>query len=646
MIVKLNNTKETISNIIEKILTLLQPITTFITSTRGKYFLLIYLILMIISIYVIQVYKSRKLKQQEYENIINNSSRNEAIESFNNYNQQIIQKLSKECNDVLEDSKYNPDTELNDTIAKKGLFYFNIEENYKTYILKNLINKNISTSQINIIDNILLSLDTNLSILVNKNLSPILDAINNTDNFIKKIKQKQKMDYDKKNREELKYVRIDNINNLYVNIIKQLDDNIILELENESSNQLNFNEDYGLTINETPLPKLIKNELYERFYYKIYLDYKNKNIFKQLCKQKKKLTQQSLELNNMFQKSYDTDLQKQKSITNLENDINISKADLIRLQNKYELYLRTLEMFSTSRDTINKLKKQLLSLSNTNIQPANENIIDYLNTYKNNEKSKLSSSPFILSNTEQDKIAESLTTNKLNALNKQYEDELKAKNSDTRLDIIKMFSDTETNVIGFLDNIYNTKSRNNKVRFDNDLSDRGTWLKDNTISKNDNNIYYLDNNLTNNINEKLNSNINEKQNKTYNLENKKLKPTQIFNNSKNNKTMSNQTNNKSIIEEFNNIENDTKTETKKKSDVTNSNNNENENINATNSGLPEQVITQFLNITKSLIDNETINKFIKYIFKLLKLDNIKTSEQFGVMLVIVSALLFFIDLSS
>lgn len=667
---KLHNSKTIITNIINSILSALKPITTFITSYDNKHFIIAYIIILVIVAYLIQVYRNRKLKQQEYNNIIKNTSRSKAIESFNNYNQQIIEKLYKECNDTLSDPTYNPDTDITkDTLIKQGLFYLDIETQYRAYILKNLINKSLNVSKTNTIDNLLLNLDTELNVIVNKHVPNYIDIINNTNNFIKTITKQSDRDLNIKDTEEYKYIRISKLQEVYDSIIKELNDTLLIEFDNNTRTQLSFDESNGVAMMETPLLDLIKMELFERIYYKIYLDYKEKNIFVELCSTRKGLTDSTLELNSMFQKSFDTDTRKQNSILSKEREIETLKVSLTRLQNIYELYLRTLKLFSTSRDTNDKLKKKILSISNSDIQPSNENIIDYLNTYKNNEKSKLSSSPSNLSiDTDMSITAENITASHLNELNASWNTELKNRNNDTRLDIGKIFSDTEESVIGFLDNIYKTESRNNTSRFDTTLSDRGFWLQN--PNKPDPKHYYLDNNLRNNIDVHLNSvNINTNLDTKSNLDtNSNLNINYKLNNNINNNisqnnniTQNNMVNTKPIIEGFEDIENNAQNTNTNTDTDTNTNNSVNNNLRGSNlpanrlvtrdarnneTDLLEQIGSQFLNITKTLMNNAVIQRIFRSIMQLLKLDNIKTSEQVGVLLVIASILLYFIDLSS
>jgi hypothetical protein len=613
--------------IIDKIFNLFNPIINFIKTTNGKLLLIIYVLLIIISLYFLNKYKKEQTIENNINYIQNNTSRNKAIEAFNNYNKELAKKLSQQCNNILNNNNDNTNDDNDDIlpINKNGLFYFNnLEELIKSYIKNNILG-DINDNKI-IIDNYFLSLDVILDTFVKSYFNKIIK-------IIKKITP------------ELKYSIISNINDIFNNIDIYINENIINDMEEQLRELISFNETKSQLITETPIPTFIKKELYERFYYEIYTYQKKNKIFKNLCLARKNMTKLKNELNSAYRQSYDTNIQKDKIVKTLTSKIEDEKNIFNKLYTKYEIYLMILKHFSTDINNKKLLKKEIDKITTSNIQPSNETILDNINSTKKKIKSKLSSTPQMLNNNDitydkNDIKVENILSQQYSKNATQYENELLNRNGDMKLDPVKIFSDVEQGAINFLQNINNTTS--NKInenfisKFEMDKANRGFYLQNDDLDiNNKHKSQYINNNDYNsynsfyNINKNIINNNLDNENINNNLDNENI------NNNLDNENINNNLNNENINNNLNNENINNNIETFKNPDNKKKDNN-----------LLNIVGAQFLNISEIISNNTIITNIINNIFNILKLNDIKSSEQLGFLLIIISIILYFIDLSS
>ena len=267
------------------------------------------------------------------------------------------------------------------------------------------------------------------------------------------------------------------------------------------------------------------------------------------------------------------------------------------------LYLICLEAFSNTIETKNVMKEELKKMAISTIQPANENTIDNIMFAKSRLYGKLSSTPKLLNDEgnrttidQNDRIAEREIASKYSSANMEYEKDLVKMNGDTRIDPVSIFSNVERNAISFLEGIRGGNSNNKqgdlfKQRFDNDKAVRGTFLANNDMD----------------------------------LKGSKSNYARVGNSGSIPSSVSGLKSN-SVVEGF---EDGTTTTS-----------------GTINQDLLGNVGQQFYSISQNIMDNDMIKGVVGAIMKVLRLDNIQSSEQLGVLLIVVSALLFFIDLSS
>jgi hypothetical protein len=196
-------------------------------------------------------------------------------------------------------------------------------------------------------------------------------------------------------------------------------------------------------------------------------------------------------------------------------------------------------------------------------------------------------------------------------------------NGDTRIDPVSIFSNVERSAISFLEGVRGGNSNGGEVfkpRFDNDKAVRGTFLAndDMNLSGNKSNYARVDNSI---------SGLKSKDNSISGLKSKDNSISGL-------KSKSKSRTNNTVIEGF------------EDGTTTTSSNTTSSNSETINQDLLGNVGQQFYSISQNIMDNDVIKSVIGSIMKVLRLDNIQSSEQLGVLLVVVSALLFFIDLSS
>jgi len=614
------------NNLFTKILQIFTPLIDFIKSKNGKYFLIIYLVLIIISVYILNKYKQQQLINNNNKHIIKNSNREKAIESFNNYNKQIAEKLSKQCSLALEDTNKYIDEEKKTLPNKDGLFYFaNLEILIKEYVIKNILD-DIKTKK-ELLDTFYLSLDSNLDNFVNQEFTKISSIIN----------EYLQLKYETQN--ELKYTIQEKIKTQFNNIKSKINLDIINDMDIQLRRIMSFDETRGITINETPIPKNIKDEIYERLYFTTYNYILDNNLFPDLCNIKQELNIINNDLESAYRRSYDTMEDKRLIISSLNNKLKNKQPQFSKIQNKYTLYLLCLEEFSTSLNTKKLMKEELKKMSISQIQPANELIIDNINNIKHNIYGKISSIPKVLNiDAEQtidlnERDADNTIANQFSTITNNYEKELINRKGDTRIDPISIFSNVENSAIKFLEGIRGGNSNNeNKFtnRFIKDNSVRGSYLNNDDLDIQDKqkSKYFTLNNIT------LNNNSNNQYSSNDSI-------IEGFNNLQNNSNIQNN----NILDNTINNKNNNNTINDKNNNNTTNKNITNNNINNDND-LLKSVGTQFLGISESIMNNPIIQNIIKVLMNVLRLDNIKSSEQLGLLLIIISILLFFIDLSS
>lgn len=590
-----------INNIFEKVLKLFTLILNFIKSPNAKFFIFMYLILICISMFFLSKYRNVIISKKNTEYIKQNTNRQKAIENFNNYNKQIAEKLNKECSIAITNSIVYNKEKISTLPDKNGIFYFNnLERLIEEYVSKNILG-DIKTKK-PILDNYYLSLDINLDNFCNKEFDKIKDIIT------KIISMKPETI------QELKYNNQEKLKDTIIKINENIKNVLVSDIQFELRRIMGFDETRdSLLINETPIPKIITNEIHERLYVKIYKDILQNNIFTDFCKLRSDIMKLEAELKSSYDLSYDTISSKENIISGLTEKITSKKREYIKINQKYTLYLICLEAFSNTQETKKIMTEELKKMSISNIQPANENSIDNIMLSKSKIYGKLSSTPKLLVDTENniiidqnDRIAEDKLTSQYSKANTNYEKDLKNMNGDTRIDPISIFNNVEKSAISFLESIRggnNNKTNDElfKQRFDNDKAVRGTFLANDDMNLNGNNSNYK---TVNTIKPKLDDNNND--------------------------------NNNSIIEGFSNLSNKNKKTTKTTNNKSDNNTN----------NLLDNLGSQFLSISQNIIDNELIKNIINIVMKLLKLENIKSSEQLGVLLISVSVLLFFIDISS
>lgn len=586
-----------INNIFEKVIALFTPILNFIKSPNGKYFIIVYLILIIISVYFLSKYRKEALIKKNTDYITKNTNRSKAIESFNNYNKQIAEKLNKECSSDISNSIVYNQKKMETLPNKQGIFYFNnLERLLEEYISKNILTdiKNKKT----LLDNYYLSLDTNLDSFVNKNFGLIMNIINEIMKMTPETIQELKYSNQQKIKEKIKKLNTN------------IKDEVVIEIQSEIRRIMSFDETRNaLVITETPIPRIITNEIHERLYVKFYKDLLENKTFTEFCKLRNDIKKLETELESAYRGSYDTITSKENIVSGLTEKITSKKRKFAKIHQRYVLYLICLESFSNTIETKKLMKEELKKMSISTIQPANENTIDTITSAKSKLYGKLSSTPKLLNDEENDttidqndRIAEREIASKYSSANMEYEKDLAKMNGDSRIDPVSIFSNVERSAISFLEGVRGGNSNSEqretfKPKFDNDKSVLGTFLDndDMNLSGSKSNYSRVDNSVSS-----FGSNINSKSN--------------------------------NVVEGF---EDATSTKTA--------------NIETTgtiNEDLLGNVGQQFYSISQNIMDNDMIKGVVGAIMKVLRLDNIQSSEQLGVLLIVVSALLFFIDLSS
>lgn len=595
-------------NIFNKILDLFTPILNFIKSPNGKYFIFAYLIIICISMYFLSSYRNKQIISQNTEHILKNTNREKAIESFNNYNKQIAEKIDKECSNILANTaKYNTDKK-SVLPNKQGIFYFNnLERLIETYISNNILT-DIKEKR-DIIDNYYLSLD----LLIDNMVKREFDNINNIITEIMKLSPELISELKYSNQQKVQS-QIDNINTTVI-------DEFVNDIQTELRRIMSFDETRNaIVINETPIPEFIKKEIHERMYVKIYTFILENKVFADYCKLKTQINSTSAELESAYRKSYDTNSDKDSVVSELSKLLNELKRKYAITQQKYTLYLLCLNAFSTALKTKQLMQEELKKMSIGTIQPANDNVIDNMMSSKSRLYNKLSSTPKLLTTDEQiidqnERIAESTIANKYSTLANNYETDLQKMNGDTRIDPISIFSNVEQSAISFLEGIRGGNTTTNqdeifKTRFDNDTAVRGTFLANDDMDLNSNKSNYK---------------------------------TVAFNNYNNSESYNgygdgNRKENATTIEGF---ENGVDGGNAGVDGSVNDGGNDGE-----NSDLLQNVSSQFLSLSKGIMDNDMIQTILQSFMRILNLDNIKSSEQLGVLLIVISVLLYFIDLSS
>lgn len=601
-----------INYIFEKVISWFTPLLNFIKSPNGKYFIVVYLILMLISVYYLSKYRKEALINKNTDYILKNTNRSKAIEAFNNYNKHIAEKLNKECSVAISNSIIYNKEKIETLPNKQGIFYFNnLERLLEEYISKNILT-NIASKK-TFLDSYYLSLDNNLDSFVNKEFDKITQIIS-------KI-----MTMNSETVQELKYSNQENILEQIKNLNKSIKSNLINEIQNELRRIMSFDETRNaVVINETPIPEIITNEIHERLYVKFYKDLLENKTFTDFCKLHDEIKTLEAELEKAYRGSYDTMTSKENVVSGIIGKITEKKRVYAKIHQKYTLYLLCLEAFSNTIETKKLMNEELKKMSISTIQPANENTIDNVMITKSRLYGKLSSTPKILNDEENkttidenERIVENEISSRYSNVNMEYEKDLSKMNGDTRIDPVSIFSNIEKNALSFLEGIRGGNSNSIQgeefqQRFDNDKAVRGTFLANNDMDLLGNKSNYAKvNNVFNSI-----SNSDSKFNSDSN-----------FNSLSNKKTIEGFVTSSSSKSKESNNKNESKTE-KKQDD------------------LLGNVSAQFLSISQSIMDNDLIKNIVSNIMKVLRLDNIQSSEQLGVLLIVVSTLLFFIDLSS
>jgi hypothetical protein len=590
-----------INIIFEKVITLFTPILNFIKSPNGKYFIIVYLILMLISVYFLSQYRKEALIKKNTDFIQKNTNRSKAIETFNNYNKQIAEKLNQECSAAISNSIVYNQQQIETLPNKQGIFYFNnLERLLEEYISNNILS-NIRDKK-TLLDNYYLSLDNNLDSFVNKHFELITDIINSIMKMTPETIQELKYSNQQKIKEQIKKLNT------------AIKDEFVNEIQTELRRIMSFDETQNaVVIIETPIPGIITNEIHERLYVKFYKDLLENKTFTEFCKLRDDIKKLENELESAYRRSYDTITSKENVVTGLTEKITNKKREYAKTHQRYTLYLICLESFSNTIETKKLMKEELKKMSISTIQPANENTVDNIMSAKSRLYGKLSSTPKLLNDEENkttidqnDRIAENEIASKYSSANMDYEKDLAKMNGDTRIDPVSIFSNVERSAISFLEGVRGGNSNSVEVfkpRFDNDKAVRGTFLAndDMNLSGSKSNYARVDNSISG------------------------LKSKSKTNNS--------------VIEGF---EDGTTTT----SGNTTSGNTTSGNSETINQDLLGNVGQQFYSISQNIMDNDMIKGVIGSIMKVLRLDNIQSSEQLGVLLVVVSALLFFIDLSS
>jgi hypothetical protein len=588
---------EEINNIFKKVITIFTPITNFIKSPNGKYFIIAYLIIMCISVYYLSQYRKEALIKKNTDYIQKNTNRSKAIETFNNYNKQIAEKLNKECTSAISNSIVYNQEKINTLPNKQGIFYFNnLERLLEEYISKNILS-NIRDKK-TLLDNYYLSLDNNLDSFVNKYSGLIMDIINSIMKMTPETIQELKYSNQQKIKEQIKKLN------------SAIKDEFVTEIQTELRRIMSFDETRNaVVITETPIPGIITNEIHERLYVKFYKDLLENKIFTDFCKLRDDIKKLESELESAYRGSYDTITSKENVVTGLTEKITNKKREFAKIHQRYTLYLICLESFSNTIETKKLMTEELKKMSISTIQPANENAVDNIMSAKSRLYGKLSSTPKLLSDDENkttidqnDRIAEREIVSKYSSANVDYEKDLAKMNGDTRIDPVSIFSNVERSAISFLEGVRGGNSTGGDVfkpRFDNNKTVRGTFLAndDMNLSGSKSNYAKVGNSTSTLVSDGSTSKTN------------------------------------SVVEGF---EDGTGETTATASGTTGT----------VNQDLLGNVGQQFYSISQNIMDNDMIKGVVGAIMKVLRLDNIQSSEQLGVLLIVVSALLFFIDLSS
>ena len=590
---------EEINNIFKKVITIFTPISNFVKSPNGKYFIIAYLIIMCISVYYLSQYRKEALIKKNTDYIQKNTNRSKAIETFNNYNKQIAEKLNKECTSAISNSIVYNQQQIETLPNKQGIFYFNnLERLLEEYISKNILSE-IKTKT-TLLDNYYLSLDNNLDSFVNKHFGLIMDTINSIMKMTPETIQELKYSNQQKIKEQIKKLNT------------SIKDEFVTEIQTELRRIMSFDETRNaIVITETPIPGIITNEIHERLYVKFYKDLLENKTFTDFCKLRDDIKKLESELESAYRGSYDTITSKENVVTGLTEKITNKKREFAKIHQRYTLYLICLESFSNTIETKKLMTEELKKMSISTIQPANENAVDNIMSAKSRLYGKLSSTPKLLSDDENkttidqnDRIAEREIVSKYSSANVDYEKDLAKMNGDTRIDPVSIFSNVERSAISFLEGVRGGNSNSNqgdvfKPRFDNDKSVRGTFLAndDMNLSGSKSNYARVDNSKSTLVSDGSTSKTN------------------------------------SVVEGF---EDGTGETTATASGTTGT----------VNQDLLGNVGQQFYSISQNIMDNDMIKGVVGAIMKVLRLDNIQSSEQLGVLLIVVSALLFFIDLSS
>jgi hypothetical protein len=552
---------------------------------------------MCISVYYLSQYRKEALIKKNTDYIQKNTNRSKAIETFNNYNKQIAEKLNKECTSAISNSIVYNQQQIETLPNKQGIFYFNnLERLLEEYISKNILSE-IKTKT-TLLDNYYLSLDNNLDSFVNKHFGLIMDTINSIMKMTPETIQELKYSNQQKIKEQIKKLNT------------SIKDEFVTEIQTELRRIMSFDETRNaIVITETPIPGIITNEIHERLYVKFYKDLLENKIFTDFCKLRDDIKKLESELESAYRGSYDTITSKENVVTGLTEKITNKKREFAKIHQRYTLYLICLESFSNTIETKKLMTEELKKMSISTIQPANENAVDNIMSAKSRLYGKLSSTPKLLSDDENkttidqnDRIAEREIVSKYSSANVDYEKDLAKMNGDTRIDPVSIFSNVERSAISFLEGVRGGNSTGGDVfkpRFDNNKTVRGTFLAndDMNLSGSKSNYAKVGNSTSTLVSDGSTSKTN------------------------------------SVVEGF---EDGTGETTATASGTTGT----------VNQDLLGNVGQQFYSISQNIMDNDMIKGVVGAIMKVLRLDNIQSSEQLGVLLIVVSALLFFIDLSS
>jgi hypothetical protein len=263
---------EEINNIFKKVIIIFTPITNFIKSPNGKYFIIAYLIIMCISVYYLSQYRKEALIKKNTDFIQKNTNRSKAIETFNNYNKQIAEKLNKECSAAISNSIVYNQQQIETLPNKQGIFYFNnLERLLEEYISKNILS-NIRDKK-TLLDNYYLSLDNNLDSFANKYFGLIINVINDIMKMTPETIQELKYSNQQKIKEQIKKLNT------------TIKDEFVNEIQTELRRIMSFDETQNaVVITETPIPGIITNEIHERLYVKFYKDLLENKTFTEFCK--------------------------------------------------------------------------------------------------------------------------------------------------------------------------------------------------------------------------------------------------------------------------------------------------------------------------------------------------------------------------